>query len=181
MTPHPDDFNARWGAALDRFDVPPPSPDFLARLSHLPQGAGAPAARWAFVRRRADGGRRGPWVRRALIGVAVIGLTGTAAATGFFQELARRLPGLTQLVAAAPDPAPVVSRPAPRISPPTAAAAPAVQSVAPPVAPAPVEGAITRELAAPVAVAGPAPVVPVAAAPVPAPVAAEMRRPLARA
>lgn len=180
MSGMPDDFNARHGAALDRFDVPAPSADFAARIARAAQQPPIAGSLW----RRSDSARRGAWLRRGLIGVAAVGLAGTAAATGFFQELASRVPVLAQLVA--PAPVPVVRPPQAR--------KPAQAEVGRPSAPVPAStgsttglaagaspdagGALPPVASAPVASAGPAPLLPrnAAAAPVQLP-----RRPIINA
>ena len=70
--------------ALDLFDVPPPSSDFLARAGAMP-AADAPALPPAPRRRFFESGRRGAWARRASVGIIALGLaSATAATTGVF-------------------------------------------------------------------------------------------------
>ncbi|OYY90856.1 MAG: hypothetical protein B7Y45_05365 [Sphingomonas sp. 28-66-16] len=89
--------------ALDRFDVPSPSPGFLDRVARVPvAGPVAPATR---ARRLVDRGRRGAWARRTMIGVVALGLaSATAAATGVFESIRVRLPAIATILAPSPPP-----------------------------------------------------------------------------
>ncbi len=83
-------------AALDRFDVPPPGDDFVARMAVMPVIGGAtlpPLRRRRLIDRAFDRRGRGAWLRRGAIGVIALGLaSATAATTGFFPALHLALP-----------------------------------------------------------------------------------------
>lgn len=91
--------------ALDRFNVPPPTDDFVARmmsiadLSPSVDTVAATAPRW---KARFQRSRRGPWMRRATIGVIAVGLaSATAAAAGIFDTMRFDMPVIARILAPA--------------------------------------------------------------------------------
>lgn len=95
--------------ALDRFDVPPPSDDFVARMiaiadvSPPAEQVVTAAPRW---KARLQRSRRGPWMRRTAIGLIAVGLaSATAAAAGIFDTMRFDMPVIARLlVPAKPEP-----------------------------------------------------------------------------
>ncbi len=95
--------------ALDRFDVPPPSDDFVARMiaiadvSPPAEQVATAAPRW---KARLQRSRRGPWMRRTAIGLIAVGLaSATAAAAGIFDTMRFDMPVIARLlVPAKPEP-----------------------------------------------------------------------------
>ncbi len=95
--------------ALDRFDVPPPSDDFVARMiaiadvSPPAEQVVTAAPRWKARLKRS---RRGPWMRRTAIGLIAVGLaSATAAAAGIFDTMRFDMPVIARLlVPAKPEP-----------------------------------------------------------------------------
>ncbi len=110
--------------ALDRFDVPPPSDGFIARMAAIADVApvaatGLPgAARWqAGMQRGRRSLARAPWARRTAIGIIAFGLaSATAAAAGMFESVRFEIPVIARLLAPAPAAVPVAhaTRPKPR-------------------------------------------------------------------
>lgn len=93
------DYDPAFAAALDRFDVPPASADFIDRLAAMPP-AYASALPVVARRRVFPAGRRGSWARRAVVGVVALGIaSATAATTGVFNRIHIALPQLSTILA----------------------------------------------------------------------------------
>lgn len=111
--PHRGGVDPAVARALDRFDVPPPSDAFLARVVAIaetgpPMSLATPfAPRWKDRLQRRG---RGPWVRRTAIGLIAVGLaSATAAAAGMFEAVRFEIPVIAQLLTPTPQRPPVTS------------------------------------------------------------------------
>lgn len=137
IDPTPIPIDPAFGAALDRFDVPPIDDAFIARLAHAPlTGQRSAPPTWQRPRLR---GRLG-WGRRTLIGIIAVGVaSATAAANGLFGPIRFDVPTISKLFSPPPPPArakqlrsiraePLKAPPAPRLAIPIAP----IEAVQPP-------------------------------------------------
>ncbi len=105
-------FDPALACALDLFDVPPPSENFVARMAAIADAAPiaakvqANAPPWPARFRAARGSLgRGPWARRTIVGLIAVGLaSATAAAAGMFESVRFEIPVIAQLLAPAAPP-----------------------------------------------------------------------------
>jgi len=142
--PERNGFGPGFAQALDRYDVPPASDAFLARVSQIAEAVPVSGSRRSLISSWQPpfrGRGRGPWVRRTAIGLIAAGLvSATAAAAGMFEAVRFEIPMIARLLAPA-EPAPAVAkvaRPRPRAT----VSAPAVPGAATPVAEATAVAAI---------------------------------------
>lgn len=132
----PDPFDPVTARALDRFAVPPLSPDFADRVVAKALARTEADALPPVVPAR-HAARRGVWARgrRVLIGVTAFSLmSAAAAATGVFGDAAKNVPVIGTLIASvapAPKPKPPVKAKPKPAAPALVAASPATTADAP--------------------------------------------------